>query len=228
VSGCRRAQGYRPQSAQRAPLRQHPDTPTLRHVSPAPCLRPPVALIIRVLPSKRLFVGLELPSGCKTTLFELDPHLTGLRWLPKEQLHLTLSFLGQVEASVEARLRQALSEVRVPPFFLPLRGVGVFYSRSRLSVVWVGVGKGHPHLFELHRRIQNAILQVGLEADLKAFHPHVTIGRANGIFEQALRPFIRSHAESEFGLVQVTSFALYSSVLAAEGATHRLEMSQEF
>ena len=181
-----------------------------------------------MLPSKRLFVGLELPSSCKTALLALDPHLSGLRWLPREQLHLTLSFLGDVEAPAEDRLREALREVRVPPFFLPLRGVGVFNSRGRPSVAWAGVGKGHPHLFALHRRIQDAVLCAGLEANLKPFHPHVTIGRAKGISQQTLQPFIRSHAETEFGLVRVTGFELYSSVLAAGGATHRVEMRQEF
>jgi 2'-5' RNA ligase len=141
-----------------------------------------VALFLRVLSSKRLFVGLELPSSCKTALLALDPHLSGLRWLPEEQLHLTLSFLGDVEATAEDRLRKALREVRVPPFFLPLRGVGVFNSRGRPSVAWAGVGKGHPHLFALNRRIQDAALDAGLEANLKPFHPHVTIGFfCNGI-----------------------------------------------
>jgi len=183
---------------------------------------------LRVLPSKRLFVGLELPSSCKTALLALDPHLSGLRWLPQEQLHLTLTFLGDVEAPAEDRLREALREVRVPPFFLPLRGVGVFNSRGRPSVAWAGVGQGHPHLFALHRRIQDAVLCAGLEANLKPFHPHVTIGRAKGISQQTLQPFLRSHAETEFGLVRVTGFELYSSVLAAGGATHRVEMRQEF
>jgi 2'-5' RNA ligase len=187
-----------------------------------------VALFLRVLPSKRLFVGLELPSSCKAVLVAIDPHLTGLRWLPEEQLHLTLSFLGDVEASADDRLREALREVRVPPFFLPLRGLGVFNSRGRPSVVWAGVGKGHPHLFGLHRRIQDAVLYAGLEADLKPFHPHVTIGRAKGISLQALQPFLRTQAETEFGLVKVTGFALYSSALAAGGATHCVEMRQEF
>jgi RNA 2',3'-cyclic 3'-phosphodiesterase len=177
---------------------------------------------------KRLFVGLELSSTIKAALFALDPHLPGLRWLPEEQLHLTLSFLGEVEKDAEDRLRQALGEVRVGPFFLPLRGVGVFDSRGRPSVVWVGVGNGHPHLFSLHSRIQDAVLRVGLEPDLKPFHPHVTVGRANGVSRQTLQPFLRSHAEREFGFVQIAGFALYSSVLAATGATHRLEMSQEF
>jgi RNA 2',3'-cyclic 3'-phosphodiesterase len=177
---------------------------------------------------KRLFVGLALPATCKRALFELDPHLPGLRWVPEEQLHLTLSFLGAVPASAEDRLRQALDEVRVPAFFLPLRSVGVFNSRSRPSVVWVGVGKGHPHLFALHRRIQDAVLSAGLQADLKPFHPHVTVGRARDISSQVLQPFVRSHAETEFGLMKVTGFELYSSVLTAAGANHGLEMRKEF
>lgn len=177
---------------------------------------------------KRLFVGLELPPSCKMALVAPDPHLTSLRWLPEEQLHLTLSFVGDVGAPAEASLREALREVQVPPFFLPLRGIGFFESRGRPSVVWVGVGNGHPHLFTLHRRIQDAVLHAGLEPDLKPFHPHVTVARARGISREALHPITRSYAETEFDLIKVTGFALYSSVLAPEGATHCVEMRQEF
>ena len=161
-------------------------------------------------------------------LLSLDPHLPGLRWLTEEQVHLTLSFLGDVEAPSEDRLQETLREVRVPPFFLPVHGLGVFNVRGRPSVVWAGVGKGHPHLFALHQRIQDAVLYAGLEPDLKPFHPHITIGRAKGVSRQALQPFIRSHAEANFGMFKVTGFELYSSVLAAGGAIHHVEMRQEF
>jgi 2'-5' RNA ligase len=181
-----------------------------------------------MLPSKRLFVGVELPASCKMTLLSLDPHLSGLRWLPEQEFHLTLSFLGNVDAPAEDQLRESLHVVRVPPFFLPLFGIGVFNTRGQPSVVWAGVGKGHPHLFTLHRRIQDAVLRAGLEPDLKAFHPHITIGRAKGISNQALQPFIRRHAEAEFGMFEVTGFTLYSSVLSPAGAIHRLEMRQDF
>jgi 2'-5' RNA ligase len=181
-----------------------------------------------VLPPKRLFVGIGLPASCKTALLSLNPHLNGLRWLTAEQLHLTLSFIGDVEAAAEDRLHEALSEVRVAPFFLPLYGVGVFNVRGRPSVAWAGVGKGHPHLFALHRRIQDAVLHAGLEPDLKPFHPHITIARAKGISRQALQPFLRKYAEADFGMFEVKSFELYSSVLAAEGAIHQVEMRQEF
>jgi 2'-5' RNA ligase len=180
-----------------------------------------------VWPSKRLFVGLELPPSCRAALSAINPGLTGLRWLPEEQFHLTLSFLGEVEAPAEERLREGLGKVRIGPFYLPLRGIGIFDSGRRASVIWVGVGQGHPHLFALHRRIQDAILAAGLEPSLQAFHPHVTIGRANDVSRDALRPLIRFHAETEFGLVQVTGFALFSSVLTAKGAIHKMEMRWE-
>jgi len=186
------------------------------------------ALPFPMLPSKRLFVGLEIPASCKKTLLLLDPHLTGLRWLPEEQFHLTLSFLGNVETLEEDGLREALREVRVAPFFLPLYGLGVFNARGQPSVLWAGVGKGHPHLFVLHRRIQDAVLHTGLEPDLKPFHPHVTIGRAKGVSRQALQPFIRKYAEADFGMFEVAGFALYSSVLSPGGAIHHLEMRLGF
>ena len=181
-----------------------------------------------MLPSKRLFLGVELPASCKTTLQSLDPHITGLRWLPEEQFHLTLSFLGNVDAPAEGQLREALQKVRVPSFLLPVYGVGVFNARGQPSIVWAGVGKGHPHLFTLHRRIQDAVLQAGLEPDLKPFHPHITIGRAKGISRQSLQPFIRQYAETDLGLFEVKGFALYSSVLSPLGAIHHLEMRQDF
>ena len=176
---------------------------------------------------KRLFIGLELPENCRETLAALNPRIKGLRWLPSDQLHLTMSFLGNVEASREEALKTAFAEVRVPPFFLPILGVGTF-GGPMPTVVWAGVGHGHPHLFALHRRIQDAVLRENLEPDLKSFHPHITLGRARGVSRAALKPFLRQHEETEFGLWQVTGFTLYSSILSSDGATYTVEMRHEF
>jgi 2'-5' RNA ligase len=176
---------------------------------------------------KRLFIGLELPDVCRETLAALNPHIKGLRWLSSDDLHLTMSFLGNIEALREEALKTALAEVRVPPFFLPIQGVGTF-GGPMPSVVWAGVGHGHPHLFALHRRIQDAVLRENLEPDLKPFHPHITLGRARGVSRAALKPFLRQHEKTEFGLWQVTGFTLYSSVLSADGATYTVEMRHEF
>ena len=164
-----------------------------------------------MLHSKRLFLGLGLPAEATQTLAALDPDLPGLRWLPPIQMHLTLSFLGDVEKASAERLREALQSVKVPPFFLPILGLGMFKARGRPSVVWAGVGKGHPHLFALHKHLQDAILSVNLKADLRPFHPHVTVARAKDVSAGALQKFLRRHEETEFALVRVSSFTLYSS-----------------
>jgi 2'-5' RNA ligase len=177
--------------------------------------------------TKRLFIGLELPESIRAELVRLNPRVKGLRWLPAEQLHLTMSFLGEVDAAGEERLREALAPVKVPAFFLPVIGVGTF-GGERPSVVWAGVGHGHPHLFALHKHIQDAVLHAGLEADLKPFHPHITLGRARGISRGALKSFLRQHAETEFDLWKVTGFALFSSRLTAEGPIYTVEMRVEW
>jgi len=176
--------------------------------------------------SKRLFVGLEIPESSRVTLSKIDPGVRGLRWLPAEQLHLTMSFIGEVNAEREERLRETLATVQVPAFFLPIKGAGTF-GGERPSVVWAGVGKGHPHLFALHQHIQDAVLHAGLEPDLKPFHPHITLGRARGVSRATLKPFLRRYAETEFDQWKVTTFTLFSSRLAPEGSVYAVEMRRE-
>jgi RNA 2',3'-cyclic 3'-phosphodiesterase len=177
--------------------------------------------------SKRLFIAIELPKACREELAALDPRIKGLRWLPESQLHLTMSFLGDVANDREEKLRAELTAVRVPEFFLPIRGMGAF-GGSRPTVVWAGVGTGHPHLFALHHHLQDAVLRAAIEPDLRPFHPHVTLGRAKGVSRASLLPLLRRHAETEFDMVKVSGFVLCSSELDPAGAVHTVELRREF
>jgi 2'-5' RNA ligase len=177
--------------------------------------------------TKRLFLGLELPAPIRQELSELDPHIKGVRWVGMEQIHLTMSFLGDVDAEYREKLRENLATIRVPAaFFLPVIGLGVF-GGDWPKILWAGVGKGHPHLFALHQHLQDAVLQSGLEPDLKPFHPHITLGRLRDVARASLKPLLRRHAETEFGLWKVTEFVLFSSALAREGSTYTVEMRRE-
>jgi RNA 2',3'-cyclic 3'-phosphodiesterase len=177
--------------------------------------------------AKRLFIALELPESCRAVLAALDPKIKGLRWIPPEQLHATMSFLDRVTQDREEKLREALAMVRVPPFFLPIQSVGTF-GGSKPTILWAGLGKAHPHLFALHKHIQDAVLKVGLQPDLRPFHAHITLGRLNGVSLATLSPFLRRNADTEFGLWKVTGFALFSSVLTREGPIHGLEKRFQF
>jgi len=177
--------------------------------------------------SKRMFVALELPEACRATLASLAVPIRGVRWLPVEQLHLTLAFLGAVDTEVEKRLRERLNGVQVRPFVLPIKGVGTF-GGARPSVIWAGVGSGHPHLYALHKHLHDALFAAGLDPELRAFHPHVTLARAKDVCAPSLRPFLREHEEEDLCLLRISGFTLFSSDLGPCGACHTAEMHREF
>lgn len=177
------------------------------------------------MPGKRLFVAIDLPAIVKDSLVRLDPQIRGVRWLPAEQMHLTLSFLGLVEQRTEEKLRDKLSAIRWSAFFLPLTGVGTFPSRGRPNIIWVGVGTGHPHLFQLHKRVQDAALAAGLEPDLRPWHPHITLARCRDVSVEAVRPFLKKHADYDAGMIHVESFCLNSSVLTPAGSVYTQELA---
>jgi RNA 2',3'-cyclic 3'-phosphodiesterase len=124
--------------------------------------------------AKRLFIALELPESCRESLVRLAAPIRGVRWLAADQLHLTLAFLGDVAGEAEELLKEKLAEVRVPPFLLPIEGVAAF-GGPRPSVIWAGVGTGHPHLFALHKRVHDALFATHFDPELRSFHPHVTL-----------------------------------------------------
>jgi 2'-5' RNA ligase len=175
--------------------------------------------------SKRLFVSIELPRAISERFAELDPHLRGVRWLAPEQMHLTLSFLGNVSEEVAEHLKENLAAIDWKAFFLPLTGFGAFPGKGRPNVIWVGVGRGHPHLFQLHKRVQEAALAAGLEPDLRSFHPHVTVARCRDVSPEAVRPFLKAHADFDAGLIHVESFCLNSSELTPAGSVYTREFT---
>ena len=175
--------------------------------------------------AKRLFVSLDLPETIARLLAELDPHVSGVRWVSPEQMHLTLAFFGNVEAWLEEKLRNQLENISFRSFFLPLQGFGTFPARGRPKVVWLGVGRGHPHLFQLHKKLADAALAARVEPDLRPWHPHITMARCKGVSASAVRPFLREHAETNLGPVPIDRFHLKSSLLTPTGSIYTNEMT---
>jgi len=173
---------------------------------------------------KRLFVSIELPETVAELLVRLDPNIRGVRWLTPPQMHLTLSFLGSVSTLAEETLKKRLDAFSWKPFFLPLCGLGKFPSKGPPTVIWVGVGTGHPHLFQLHKRVQEAAIAAGLEPELRSFHPHVTIARCRNVSAESVRPFIKSHDAFDAGMIHIESFSLNSSNLTPNGPIYTCEL----
>lgn len=174
--------------------------------------------------TKRFFVGLDLPPTLIATLVRLDLQVDSVRWLPAEQLHLTLAFFGEVAPEAEEKLLGKLRAIQFAKFFLPIVGLGTFPSRGDPKVIWIGVGRGHPHLFQLHKLVTDAGLAAGIEPDLRPWHPHITLARCRDVPRATIQRFLRAHAEDDFGLVPIDSFSLQSSRLTPAGSIYHREL----
>jgi len=174
---------------------------------------------------KRLFVAIDLPESTRKILADLDPKIRGVRWIEAAQMHLTLGFFGDVPEDVDFALGEKLSGIEFAAFFLLIVGIGTFPQKGPPEVIWIGVGKAHPHLFQIHKRVQEAALAVGIEPDLRPWHPHITLARCRDVASQSVRHFMKANADFDAGMIRVEAFCLYSSKLTPAGAIHTRELS---
>lgn len=175
--------------------------------------------------SKRLFVAIDLPDSTCQLLTGLDPHIRGARWTGTAQMHLTLAFLGDVPEEVEKELREKLIAIEFGTFFLSVAGVGTFATKGAPKVIWIGLGKAHPHLFQIHKRVQEAALAVGIEPELRPWHPHITIARCRDVPRQSIQNFLKAHSDFDAGMFRADAFHLYSSKLTPAGPIHTRELT---
>jgi RNA 2',3'-cyclic 3'-phosphodiesterase len=175
------------------------------------------------MPTERMFIALTLPLPVRDTVAALAEPVTGLTWTRPGQLHLTLRFVGEVSGEQREPMVARLATVRVEPFVIPVEGVGTFPPNRPPRVVFVGVGSGHPRLFQLRQRIDDAILASGLPLDVRTFHPHVTIARCSENLSPAVHRWLHLHRHFEAPPFRVEAFDLYSSELRPTGAVHTLQ-----
>jgi len=152
----------------------------------------------------------------------LKSRITEIRWLRKENLHLTLKFLGNIaESQVEpitAALRHPLG--LFSPCTISAKGLGVFPDFRRPKILWVGLTGDQ--LVQLAAEIESALMPIGFTPENRAFTPHLTIGRwrEGSRPTKNLRQEIDSLNDFEFGACAVRQIVLFQSVLKPEGASY--------
>lgn len=174
----------------------------------------------------RLFVALSLPAEIRAQLAELAGGIPGARWVAPENYHLTLRFIGEVEAWRAEEIDDALLNIRARPFALSLRGVGIFERAGRVGPLWVGVEKTDALAF-LRTKVETALQRIGLEPERKRFAPHVSLARVDRAVPEKLIGYLQAHSLFRAPPVAVESFVLYSSRLGKEQAVYVPEVEYE-
>jgi len=130
----------------------------------------------------RIFTGIRLSEEAREKIVkELDPFrriAPSIRWTGKENIHLTLKFIGEVEPGLSGKIAAALATAKfpLPPFRLRCRGFGKFPPGDDLHIFWAGV-EDDPRLLSLFHAIEALLLPLGVACETRPFQPHLTLGR---------------------------------------------------
>ncbi len=162
---------------------------------------------------QRLFVGIPLPEVIRSGLEEVRTEVSGAEWVPLQNLHITLKFIGEVEQDRLLEISRILQWIRATPFLLEPGGVGVFPPKGHPGVMWVGLHKAHPELFRLQKQIDDTLFRIGIEPERRIYHPHITAARCREASEEGIRQWRKRHQEFLMPPFMVQEFVLYSSLL---------------
>lgn len=169
----------------------------------------------------RLFVAIDLPEAIKARLKPLCADLPGAKWVSHSQMHLTLRFIGEADASQQDAIQAGLATVRAAPFRAMLKGVGQFPPRGKPRVLWVGM-HGDMALTSLQRQIEAVITQVGFEAEDHPFSPHITLARFKSPPSiEPIQQYFTHHQAFKTEAFDVDRFILFSSQLTPTGPIYR-------
>jgi 2'-5' RNA ligase len=175
----------------------------------------------------RLFVGLELPWELRRRVAMLaGAGIPGARWVPEENYHVTLRFIGEASRPLAEEIDHALAALKAPSFALTLAGIGTFAKSGRSRSLWLGAERSEP-LERLQAKIETAMQRCGLEPERRRFQPHLTLARLDGTGEARLAAFVQAHNLFRADPVQVTHFTLFSSLLGKDQPVYTPEVEYE-
>lgn len=161
--------------------------------------------------SVRLFAAIGLPDTVCDRLLGLRTKLAGASWRPRENLHLTLRFFGDVNENQAADLDAELGAITAPGFELELQGAG-WFGRQEPHALWAGVAPGDA-LSALQAKCERAAHRAGLVAEQRQFLPHVTLAYLRATPVEDVAKLAHSLGDFRCPPVTVSCFSLYASCL---------------
>jgi 2'-5' RNA ligase len=131
----------------------------------------------------RTFIAAEIPENITSGIRELQQGLKDygidIRWIRSENIHLTLKFLGDVQAADIDNIFEAISRTvdGVASISLKAKGIGVFPDIRRPHVLWVGLTGQLEVLMQLQKTLDSNLKDIGFPQEKRPFKGHLTIGR---------------------------------------------------
>ena len=144
-----------------------------------------------------------------------------LKAVERENIHMTLRFLGDVSEGILEDVKVLVSEFEFSPFQMELEGIGVFPNLGRPRVVWVGLTKGAEELAEIFNKLEPSLVGMGFKPEGRGFRPHITIARVrSGRNRAQLVEEVLNYRGERFGEFEARHVRLKKSVLTPRGPVY--------
>jgi len=169
----------------------------------------------------RLFIAIEMPEEIKEYLIQIQSKigndLAKIKWVNKEQMHLTLKFLGEVEPNGMGKVKKEIEKIKFEPFSVHLDSIGVFPSEDYIRVIWTGLNP-EEKILELQKEIDGKLKKLFNRE--KNFKAHITLGRIKFVddkvkFMDMLKKFVVKSKK-----IDVDNFKLIKSTLTRHGPVY--------
>jgi len=169
----------------------------------------------------------EVHRAAKKIARELQGEKDGMRWVPLDNLNLTLKFLGDV---VDRDVPRVCRVIRTccqsfEPFELVLEGTGGFPNDERPRSVWAGIVEGGQTLVELVSRLEEDLAKLGFKPEPRDYRPNLTLGRVRSgsrVASDDVVAKIKRFKQRKLGLLEVSEVLLYASYLDKEGPSYNV------
>ncbi|MEM2175107.1 MAG: RNA 2',3'-cyclic phosphodiesterase [Candidatus Micrarchaeia archaeon] len=163
----------------------------------------------------RCFIAIDIPEDLKEKINEFQSDLekmfkNKIKFVEKENLHITLKFLGEINEKELEKLKRILESIKFSPFKVRLKEIGFFPDEKFIRVIWIG-GFSDGKLEEISKIINEKLKKENFYFD-ERFSPHLTIGRVKEKID-----ITKINREIDFGEFTVKEIKLKKSTLTQEG-----------
>ncbi len=175
----------------------------------------------------RSFIAINLPDQIKNSLTTIQDDLrksgADVSWVARNNIHLTLRFLGDINDTQSKAITQILNEIAAQTrvFTMDLSGIGAFPSVISPRVIWIGIAADNQEIKKIAQLLEPRIQTVGIAAEKKEFNAHITLGRVRSDLNRvhltnAIKE-LQACPEAAKQAVAITTITLIQSTLTPRG-----------
>jgi RNA 2',3'-cyclic 3'-phosphodiesterase len=169
----------------------------------------------------RLFTGLELPEVVVGQLALLRGGVVGARWLEPEDYHITLRFIGDIDARMARDIADTLEDIRRPK--APIRFEELSWFGGVKPRAIVAKVKAEPALMDLQAEQERRLRRIGIEPETRKYTPHVTLARLRGAGQTAVASYLAERGALVADAFTAERFVLYSAREGSGGGPYIVE-----